>query len=114
MPRSQGGGVRDHDPNYPWRCWLGGIHAGRRSTRQAAMNLVDKPYRRGTALVKHTGTGETWERDRGSWFKIEPARRHSRAACGGAGDGASSMAASPAPDGPPPVPAPRRKQLVLL
>ncbi len=58
-----------YDRDRPWTCFLGGLHAGRCSTRQAAMNLVDRPWRKGPALVRHEGNGETWERRRGSWFK---------------------------------------------
>lgn len=67
------------DPNHPWRCWLRGLDAGRRSTRVAAMNIVDKPWRKGAAIVKHEGNGETWERRRLSWFKVEPARPKQKA-----------------------------------
>lgn len=113
-----------YDRHHPWVCWLGGLHAGRCSTRQAAMNLVDRPWRRGNALVKHEGNGETWERRRGSWFKTTPgtprrakaaaapvtrpdetATRPDRAAVSGGAD-----------DGPDPSSAPfvPRQQLVLL
>jgi hypothetical protein len=54
-----------------WSCWHGSNHQGRRSTRQAAMNLVDKPFISGPARVRHTGTGEEWERRAGSWFKTQ-------------------------------------------
>jgi hypothetical protein len=42
---------------------------GHRSTRTAAMHLVDKPYRFGTPIVRDLKTGEQWERRSGSWFK---------------------------------------------
>lgn len=51
-----------------WVCYQGGLLRGRGGTRQAAMNLVDRPFRSGNAMVRHSGTGETWVRRNGSWF----------------------------------------------
>lgn len=59
-----------------WVVRLGGSRIGAATTRQAAMNRVDRPWRSGTATVRNETTGEEWERRRGSWFKVaEPTRR---------------------------------------
>jgi hypothetical protein len=61
-----------------WACFLttqrdGRRKLGERSTRQAAMNLADKPYSYGFAEVKQIlangRPGEVWQRKKGSWFK---------------------------------------------
>ena len=50
------------------------------ATRPAAMNALDRAkgllrHRRWRwACVKHEGTGERWERLKGSWFKLQEAR----------------------------------------
>lgn len=94
----------DYDRHHPWRCWLGGNHAGRCTTRQAAMNLVDRPYRKGPALVKHESTGETWERRQGSWFKTDPGQRRRGkskdpdGAGGGCGSDVNAARSGGAPD----------------
>lgn len=62
----------------PWIVTLGGIHQGRSDRRSAAMNLVDRPYRYGFALIRNERTGEAWKRVKGSWFKIRESR-HRRA-----------------------------------
>lgn len=53
-----------------WCVFLGGSRVGSASSRQAAMNRVDRPWRSGLAAVRNERTGEEWERRRGSWFKI--------------------------------------------
>lgn len=52
-----------------WECRLAGTikPIGRCTTRQAAMNLADKPWRSGLYVVQNTRTGEEWERRGGSW-----------------------------------------------
>jgi hypothetical protein len=54
-----------------WHCWQRGIRQGSASTRQAAMNIVDRPFRSGNAMVRHERTGETWERRFGSWSRLQ-------------------------------------------
>lgn len=56
-----------------WVCVLNGAFQGRRPTRTAAMNLVDRPWRRGSAFVKNTASGEYWQRVGVSWFRMDPA-----------------------------------------
>jgi len=55
-----------------WRVWLDGVSWGDARSRQAAMNLADRPWRRGSALIKHMRTVERWERRGGSWFRTDP------------------------------------------
>lgn len=56
--------------NQPWAAWLGGVrHGSRTTTRQAAMNRVDRPFRADIAMILNQKTGERWERRGGSWFK---------------------------------------------
>jgi len=63
-----------------WVVARGAIHLGRCSTRQAAMNLVDRPWRFGPITIEHDGTGERWERRGGVWAKTrEPVARRRQA-----------------------------------
>jgi hypothetical protein len=61
----------------PWITYLAGWtrRVGTAATLKRAMNLVDRPYIKGYALVKNEKTGETWERKRGSWSKTADAQR---------------------------------------
>lgn len=87
----------EYDRHHPWRCWLGGLHAGRARTRQAAMNLVDRPFRRGAAIVRNERSGEEWIRRRG-WFQNAPATNRApreaaaelKAAAASGGEGTST------------------------
>lgn len=54
-----------------WITVLNGDFLGRRATRTAAMNLVDRPFRRGSAFVKNTSSGEYWQRRGVSWFRLD-------------------------------------------
>jgi hypothetical protein len=72
----------------PWRFYAkagdkrgkeyGPFHA---ATRQAAMNQADRAWRGCTIHLQQINTGESWQRNRGSWFKCDPGHgRHSAAA----------------------------------
>ncbi len=54
----------------PWAAILNGQFVGRASTRQAAMNLIDRPYQAGAGRIERSRTGETWRRRGGSWFRV--------------------------------------------
>ena len=59
-----------------WQVWLSGSSVGHREGRQAAMNVIDRPYQKGLGKVVHLATGETWERRGGSWTQTQwPARK---------------------------------------
>ena len=67
-----------------FECWLRtrgrGRHSmGKRSTCQAAKNLVERPYRGGFAEVIKTGgrKPERWQRQGGAWFKLKNRRQES-------------------------------------
>lgn len=61
---------------FSWQAFLGGASAGHASTLKAAMNKIDRPYQRGSGMVKNLQTGETWVRRGGSWSQIQwPMRR---------------------------------------
>lgn len=55
-----------------WVCILNRSFAGREASRKAAMNLADKPYRSGGALVRNERSGKQWARRGGSWYKLDP------------------------------------------
>lgn len=60
-----------------WVTYRGGKALGHSATREAAQNLVERPYWPGNAMVRNARTGETWERRGGSWLKTQahwPAR----------------------------------------
>ena len=61
----------------PWIAYLAGWtkRVGSAATLKRAMNLVERPYIGGHAVVSHERTGETWERKRGSWTKTAEAQR---------------------------------------
>lgn len=44
------------------------VRLGTFARRETAQNFADKYDRRGRMTVRHTSTGETWARNRGSWF----------------------------------------------
>ena len=46
------------------------LNLGFASTRQAAMNKADRPYRPGFAIVRNFVTDEEWERRSGTWIKV--------------------------------------------
>lgn len=35
------------------------------------MNIVDRPFRAGNAMVRNDHTGETWERRFGTWSMVQ-------------------------------------------
>jgi len=65
-----------------WETISGGIRlVGNSSTRQAAMNRVDRPWRPGLAEVVNRATREKWRRRGGTWVQLVPAlKRKGRAA----------------------------------
>jgi hypothetical protein len=64
----------------PWLVELNGKSQGKATTREAAIRVVDKPYRNGRAVIFQDHTGEEWTRNRGSWNKTrEPSRKGSAA-----------------------------------
>jgi hypothetical protein len=62
----------------PWELYDNGQVYGKRSTREAAMNLVGKPYRSGFFVLVNVNTGEQWERRKGSWIKTNEATKVKR------------------------------------
>ena len=68
----------------PWACFMWNKaerkmrFQGRKTTRRAAIGLVDRPYRSGSATVRNDNTGEMWERRRGSWFLVKTLRSKSK------------------------------------
>lgn len=60
-----------HDPRHPWLAYASGHHFGRYAARMTAIRAIDRErsWLKGSATVKHTGSGETWKRSRGAWFK---------------------------------------------
>lgn len=84
------------------------------------MNLVDRPFRRGDAIVRNERSGEEWIRRRG-WFQNAPARPKSPERAKAkvsdapapmtAGSGAGRVPGSSPAD---PAGEPSRKQGVLL
>lgn len=67
--RGRGGPGEWRSPAMTWQCWLDGKPFGlARRTRQAAQNLVDRPYLKGPAWVQASGTGTILERRGGGWY----------------------------------------------
>jgi hypothetical protein len=59
-----------------WQVFLGGDAICHATGRQAAMNRIDRPYRKGLGKIVNTLSGESWERRGGSWHQITtPVRR---------------------------------------
>lgn len=49
------------------RTWMPGCS----TTRTAAMNRIDRPYRYGYGEVANLVSGERWARKTGSWFVLD-------------------------------------------